>query len=150
MKEITNDTEFRHTLEGMDHARQRLLAARFIQNVLSLADDERLNWVAKTAADPDASATELTTALHNAKAVTLDSYTRCGAECDWRDQARYFVARAAVAAVSPEGQMAGGPAWQAAMSSRMAQTCNAIDAAEDTAGQEQLTQYRILADFLTQ
>ena len=150
MKEITDDTEFRHTLGSLDHARQRLLAARFIQNVLSLADDERLGSLVKTAGNPNAPADELTTALHTAKAVTLDSYTHCGAECDWHDQARYFVARAAVAAVSPEGQMAGGPAWQAAMSSRMAQTCQSIDAAEDTAGEEQQRQYRMLSEFQTQ
>ena len=88
-------------------------------------------------------------ALRTAKAAVIDSHARCGADCDWKDQAGYFVARAAAAAVSPEGQMAGGPAWQAAMSSRMAATCRSIDSTEDIAGQARTQQYLILSEFLT-
>ncbi|MEN8107244.1 MAG: hypothetical protein ABFS22_04480 [Pseudomonadota bacterium] len=147
MTAITNDTEFRRQLEGLDYARQRA-AARFIEHVLDLCDDERIGRVAKVAANPNASADELATALHSARAAAIDSHARCGADSDWKEQAGYFVARAATAAVSPEGQVAAGPAWQAAMSSRMAQTSMAIETPEDTAGQERLAQYRILSEFL--
>jgi hypothetical protein len=149
MTEIRNDTDFRQKLESLDPARQRLLAARFVEKVLSLCDDERVCRVVKVAAEPHASADELATALHTARAAIIDSHARCGAECDWKDQAGYFVARAAAAAVSPEGQMAGGSAWQAAMSSRMAETCRSIDTAEDNAGETRKQQYLILSEFLT-
>jgi hypothetical protein len=149
MTEIRNDIEFRQKVENLPHLRQRLLAARFVEGVLPFCSDERVARVLKVAADSKASADELATALHTAKAAVLDSHARCGAECDWKDQAGYFVARAVAAAVSPPGQMAGGPAWQAAMSSRMAATCRSIDSAEDTAGQVRMQQYRALSEFLT-
>jgi hypothetical protein len=149
MTEIHDDTQFRQKLESLEPVRQRTLAARFVQNVLPFCSDERVARVVKVAADPQASADELATALRTAKAAIIDSHARCGAECDWKDQAGYFVARAAAAAVSPQGQMAGGPAWQAAMSSRMAATCRLIDSAEDHAGQARLQQYLILSEFLT-
>lgn len=150
MTEIRNDAEFRQKLESLDPARQRILAARFVEKVLPLCDDERVSRVVKVAASPTASADELATALHTARVAIIDSHARCGAECAWRDQAGYFVARAAAAAVSPPEQLAGGgPAWQAAMSSRLAETCRSIDTAEDNAGQARKQQYLILSEFLT-
>jgi hypothetical protein len=44
--------------------------------------------------------------------------------------------------------MPGGPAWQAAMASRMAKTCEAIVTGDDSLGRESEEQYRILVDFL--
>jgi hypothetical protein len=149
MTEISNDTEFRDKLESLDPVYQRILAARFVEKVLSLCDDERVCRVVKVAANPDASADELNTALHTARVAIIDSHARCGAESAWKDQAGYFVARAAAAAVSPPGQLAGGPAWHAAMSSRMAETCRSIDTAEDSAGQVRKQQHLILSEFLT-
>lgn len=148
MVDITNDDDFRKVISGVDDSGQRALAARFLESVLPLSGDERIARVAQVAARPDASADELASALHTARTATVDLHNRCGAECDWKDQAGYFVARAALAAVSAHDQVAGGPAWQAAMSSRMAQTCMSIDAAEDTSGQERHEQYRILSEFI--
>lgn len=149
MTDIRNDMEFRKNIESLDPVRQRTLAARFVESVLPFCSDERVGLVVRTAANPQASADDLAKALRSAKAAVIDSHARCGAECDWKDQAGYFVARAAVAAVSPGGQMAGGPAWQAAMSSRMAATCRGIDGPEDNAGQVKMEQYLILSEFLT-
>jgi hypothetical protein len=149
MTEISNDTEFRDSLESLDPAYQRILAARFVEKVLSLCDDERVCRVVKVAANPDASADELHTALHTARVAIIDSHARCGADSSWKDQAGYFVARAAAAALSPPGQLAGGPAWHAAMSSRMAETCRSIDTAEDNTGQVRKQQHLILSEFLT-
>jgi hypothetical protein len=148
MSTVSNDEEFRRGIAGLDAAGQRALAARFLQNVLSLAGDERISRVAEIAAQPDASERELKDALHQARTVAVEMHNRCGAECNWRDQAGYFVARAALAAVSPAGQLPGGSAWQTAMSSRMASTCKSIDTAEDTTGQEQHAQYRMLSEFI--
>lgn len=148
MTQISNETEFRHALAGLDADRQRAVAALFVQNVLSLCDDERIAHVLKTAASEDASQQKLAEALHTARAITNDCHARCGAEGDWAAQAGYFVARAAVAALTPAGQLPGGQAWQAAMGSRMARTCESIVSGSDSGVQESAAQYRILTDFL--
>jgi len=148
MTTITNDREFRVALDSLDAKRQRLVATRFVESVLPLCTDGRIARAVRVAADPDADYSALTEALRVAKATTLDCHTRCGAEGDWLEQAGYFVARAAVAALTPRCQMPGGMAWQAAMSSRMAQTSKAIVSGEETAGQESEAQYQILAEFL--
>lgn len=151
MSRISNDIEFRQTLGQLELTQQRRLAAMFIESVISLSGDERIGRVLKSANNPDASVDEMARALKEAKTASLYSYTRCGAEADWREQAGYFVARAAEAAVMPEGQIrSGGPAWQAAMSCRMARTCLAIDTGEDAEHQESETQYQILTDYLNE
>ncbi len=148
MTSINNENKFREALKNLAFDRQRLVAARFIENVIALSKDERVARAIKVAADNNASQDELATALQTAKAATVDSHTRCGSEGDWTEQAGYFVARAAVAALTPERQKAGNPALHAAMNSRMAQTCRSIEAAEDKAAQETQNQYLILSQFL--
>ena len=148
MIQVTNDSEFRQALDGLDATRQRLVAARFVENVLALCADERIASVTRVAGNGEASADELAAALKTARATTFDCHTRCGSEGDWSEQAGYFVARAATAALTPVGQMPSGPAWQAALSSRMAQTSRSIVTGDDTAGKESTQQYRILSEFL--
>jgi len=148
MTEIINDREFREALSGLDAGQQRMVAASFVKSVLHLCTDERIARVLEVAGDPGASDAVLAEALKTAKATTFDCHTRCGSEGDWLEQAGYFVARAAVAALTPMGQMPGGVAWQAAMSARMAQTSKSIVTGENTTGQESENQYRLLAGFL--
>jgi hypothetical protein len=148
MTRVSNDTEFRQALDGLDTTRQRLVAARFVENVLALCSDERIARVIRVAGNSEASEGELAEALKTARATTFDCHTRCGSEGDWSEQAGYFVARAATAALTPIGQMPSGPAWQAALSSRMAQTSMSIVTGDDTAGREGNQQYRILSEFL--
>jgi len=151
MSKISNDTEFRRALMALNTGDQRVLAAKFVEHVLSLSDDERLKRVVKTASDSHASADELTHALKSARAATFDSHTRCGSEGSWADQAGYFVARAAVAAVTPKAQArVEGVALQAAMSSRMARTSMFInnEAGEQSTQSENEWQYRALSEFL--
>jgi hypothetical protein len=113
-----------------------------------LCSDDRIARVIQVAGNSEASESELAEALKTARATTFDCHTRCGAEGDWSEQEGYFVARAATAALTPIGQMPGGPVWQAALSSRMAQTSRSIVTGDDTAGQESNQQYRILSEFL--
>ena len=148
MTGIGNDTECRAALDGLDPVQQRLVAARFVQNVVALCSDERIARVIQVAGNSEASESELAEALKTARATTFDCHTRCGSEGDWTEQEGYFVARAAVAALTPVGKMPSGPAWQAALSSRMAQTSRSIVTGDDTAGQEGNQQYRILSEFL--
>ncbi len=151
MSDMCNDKEFRKTLESLDPLQQREVAVMFVNHVLELSDDKRLDRVLKVAADGGATDEELAAALKTAHAVTFDSHARCGAEGHWSEQAGYFVARAAVAAVTPPAHArVGGPAWQAAMSARMAFTTSLIDDETNTrsAHTECEWQHRALLDYL--
>jgi len=151
MSQITNDAEFKQALNDLDATQQRTVAALFVEHVLSLSDDDRIKRVIKVAADDSASEGEISDALKTARAAIMDSSTRCGAEGNWTDQAGYFVARAAVAVVTPQAQSkSGNPAWQAALSCRMAQTSIEIDSGSDEAPShsESEWQYGILAKYL--
>ena len=151
MSQITNDAEFKQALQNLDEEQQRTVAVMFVEHVLSLSDDNRIKRVVKVTTDDSASADEISDALKSAKAAIMDSSTRCGAEGNWTDQAGYFVARAAVAAVTPPAQSkSGGPAWQAALSCRMAQTSIEIDNDADDvpSHSENEWQYSILTDYL--
>ena len=150
MSQINNDVEFKQALQSLDATQQRVIAALFVEHVLPLSKDERINRVVKVATDLNASEDEISGALRSAKAATFDCHTRCGSEGNWTEQAGYFVARAAVAAVTPLAQSrTSGPAWQAAMSSRMAQTSLLIDSESDEiADSENEWQYGILSGYL--
>jgi hypothetical protein len=148
---IVNEADFKRELESLNPDRQRQVAALFVKHVLPLSSDKRLDRVVKTAADPDATKEELSAALRSAMAVTFDSHAVCGAEGHWSDQAGYFVARAAAAATTtPEHSRAGGPAWQAAMSARMAHTSMLIDdvTEQHSAHTECEWQWQALSDYL--
>ncbi len=146
MQVISNDTEFRQALEQLDPISQRVVAVKFVENVLALGDDGRISRVLETAADTQASEEALSSALKQARAAALESHTRCGADGDWREQAGYFVARAAASAFGTAKK--SGPAWSAAMSCRMARTCTEIDTETDTSDQESAAQYATLSEFL--
>jgi len=149
MTQISNDIEFRKAIDSFDFTKQRALAGLLVKNVLALCDDKRITHVVETAINADASDAELAAALNEARTTTLDCHTRCGAEGDWKAQAGYFVARAATAAVTPKSQSkGGGPAWQAAMSCRMARTSMLIDAENTGTSNESEQQYQILSDYL--
>ena len=149
MTHISNDLEFRKAIDSLDFTRQRVLAGLLVKNVLELCDDKRITRVVETAMNTDASDAELAASLSDARAATLDCHTRCGAEGDWKAQAGYFVARAATAAVTPKSQTkGGGPAWQAAMSSRMARTSILIGEENTSTSHESEQQYQILSDYL--
>ena len=151
MNDISIDADFRAVLEEMSDLQKRQVAAMFVEHVLPLSEDKRLDRVIKTAADEGATEEEMAAALKTAHAVTFDSHARCGAEGHWSDQAGYFVARAAVAACTPPGHSRpGGPAWQAAMSARMAYTARLIDGDDEQkpAHTECEWQYRSLSDYL--
>ncbi len=149
MKVINNDATFKQSLQELTPAQQRIIAARFVEHVLPLSNDERINRVVHTATSSNVSNEEISGALKSAKAATFDSHTRCGSEGNWTEQAGYFVARAAVAAITaPVQSRSGGPAWQAAMSCRMAQTSILIDDASATSHAENEWQYNTLSNYL--
>ncbi len=151
MSQISNDTEFKQAIQNLDATQNKVVAALFIEHVLALSNDDRIQRAVKVAANSSVSDGEIADALKLAKAAIMDSSTRCGAEGNWTEQAGYFVARAAVAALTPLAQSrSGGPAWQAAMSCRMAQTSLLIDNESDeiAGSSENEWQYSILSGYL--
>jgi len=149
MTSYNDDSEFRQTYNALDETNKRVVGAKFVENVLPLCDDRRVNQAITTALVPDASKEELLNAFKGAKAATIEARTRCGADCDWNEQAVHFVAKAAMALVAPEGQCkADDPPWQVVMSSRMARNCALIAADDDSENPEKETQYKLLAKHL--
>ena len=149
MNEVNNDVQMREAIAGLSATAQHQLAAAFVRNVSNLSDDERVRR-AVLAAEADNDDTLLGNAYREAKAAALEAHARCGADGEWNDQAGYFVARAAEAAVAPQVRShAKPPAWQAALSCRMARTAQATETDEDAHEDEIQAQYRILNEFLT-
>jgi len=145
--EIGNDSEFKAALSFLSAATRRLVAARFAENVLELWPDARVRNAIDSARRTDITDAELGAAFQSAKAASVESFTRCGHECDWNDQAGHFVAEAGLACVQP-AEPGRNPAWDAAMQARMARTCETIATGIGTDNAEAAAQYRILAEFL--
>ena len=151
MNTITNDEEFKRALQQLDATQQRVLAAQFAEHVLPLSNDDRLTRALAVASNAEASPSDISDALQSARAATIDCHTRCGSEGNWTEQAGYFVGRAVVAALSPgEQSRSKSPAWQAAMSSRMARTSVLIDDDSDEVSthSEDEWQYDKLSSFM--
>lgn len=144
---IDNDSDFKAALDELSRAGQRLVAARFVENVLPLCQDHKVKAAVNLAKRNDIIEEELASAQQSAKAASVDSYTQCGHECDWNKQAGHFVAEAALACVKP-AEPGGNAAWEAAMHARMARTCATIAAGNGTQNGEDEAQYRILQNFL--
>ena len=144
---ISNESEFRAALAGLDGQQQRKLAAAFAEGVLDLCQDARVNAAVGTAKRVGVSDGELEPAWRACNAARIESFTQCGKETDWRAQAGHFVAKAALACVRPA---AAGEnlAWEAAMNARMARTCETIALGVGTENAEAEAQYRMLYEFL--
>ncbi len=149
MSTINDDIEFRRALKRLDRDQLREIGAGFVQNVLHLNKDKRVTRAVDVAKNRDASDDELLAAYKATRVATVDSRTRCGADCNWEEQAAHFVARASAAMVAPEGVCkAADPPWQVVMSCRMAQNCALIAADDDSSNNESENQYRIMNDYL--
>ena len=70
MSPINNDAEFKQALQALDSTQQRKIAAMFVEHVLPLSNDERLNRVVNIATNSDAADDEISSALKSAKAAT--------------------------------------------------------------------------------
>lgn len=149
MAQIDNDKDLREKLKSLDAVQLRRLGAQFVHSVLDLNDDHRVNRAIEAADRAEISSEELEEAYKGARAATVESRTRCGADCNWDDQAAHFVARATAAVVAPKGKCkAPDPPWQVVMSCRMARNCALIAKDDESDNSENETQYRILNDFL--
>lgn len=147
MVHINNDSEFKAVLSGLALVRQRQVGARFVKNVLALSKDARVERTIDSVSRTSLGDDELDAIYKSAKSACVDSFTRCGSECDWSSQAGHFVAEAAMACIKTPGS-GGNPAWDAAMNARMARTCESIAIGRGTDNAEAAAQYRILSQFL--
>ena len=148
MSAIGNDRELRIALDGLSPQQQRVLGGRFVASVLGLCEEESVRRAVDVAMDPEAPESALATAFRDAKAASVKSYTACGKDTDWLEQAAHFVAAAAMACLAPESRPGGdNPAWKAAMQARMARNCEMIERGEGAEQNESETQYRIAGEF---
>jgi len=144
---IRNDSEFKLALSGLDPARQRRAAARFVERVMDLSGDVRVRAAVEAAQRGDLAEAEREVLFQAANAARVESFTQCGREADWTAQAGHFVAKAAVSCV--KAPVAGESiAWDAAMHARMARTCNSVASGTGTETREAEAQYAILEELL--
>ncbi len=141
---IKNDNDFKVALGELSRAGQRVVAARFAENVLALSQDGRVKSAINVGKRNDITEDELLAAFQSVNKASVDSFTQCGHECDWNSQAGHFVAQAALSCL----KAGDSPAWEAAMHARMARTCESIAAGRGTDNAEAAAQYRILAEYL--
>jgi hypothetical protein len=144
---INSDSEFKLALNNLSNAEKRLVAVRFAENVVALTSDPRLKVAINAIKRPDIGDEELDAAHQSVKAARVDSFTRCGAECDWSSQAGHFVAEAVLACVKPP-EPGHNPAWESAMHARMARTSEGVANGKGTDNAEAAAQFRILSEFL--
>jgi len=144
---IHNDEEFKSTLYGRNVDEQRLLAARFAEHVMALSDDARIRNAVQSAMSDTLTDDELHMAHQLANAAKVDSYTQCGHECNWHNQAGHFVALATLDSLT-QADAETNIAWDAAMHARMARTCETIAEGNGTHNDEADTQYQITTAFL--
>ncbi len=150
MTEIQNDQQLRNALNALAADRQRILGARFVQSVMRLSRDERVNRAIETGLRADCTAGESDDAYRAARAYATKTYTDCGKDTDWLAQADHFVAAAAAAALTPESLLAErqNRAWKAAVQARMAANCELMETDEVADESEAQRQYAIANAFL--
>ncbi len=151
MSEIENDYDLREALDGLSPDRQRQLGGFFVESVLHLCKDPRVQKAVAVTASSTSSPVELADAFTAAKSYARRTYTACGTDAHWLEQADHFVAAAAAAALLPEEQCpeAYNRAWKAAIQARMAKNCEMMEREEGEVDNEAQRQYRIAAAFIT-
>lgn len=130
MAKINTMQEFKETLDALSIEQQRVVASRFIEDVLDLTDDASVKQAQKIAADPDAGPEALMSAYHAASHVAVESSGHSGLELvDWHRQTAHFVAKACAESLEPShhGIAACHLAFNAASHCRMARLCANID-----------------------
>jgi hypothetical protein len=160
MTAISTMKAFTQALEKLDVNQQRVVAARFVADVLDLTDDDRVIQAQRIAADADATPDALMSAYHSAWRAAVESSVSSDMELiDWRRQTAHFVAKACAESLAPAhaGVTSSHAAINAANHCRMARVCACIEheaetpslsAAEKALTQQIQTQFDILQRYL--
>lgn len=153
MAKVSTMKEFTQALEELPLDQQRIVAARFVADVLDLTDDEAVKQAQKVAAQADATPDALMTAYHLAHHAAVATSVHSDLELlDWHKQTAHFVAKACAESLVPAHP---GATWRhlalnAAGHCRMARLCSNIEhEAEhpDLSGAEQALQKQIQTQF---
>lgn len=150
MTSITNDKQMRQKLDSLDTQQQRLAAVLFIKNIIHLNTDRQIQKAIDVAENPASSRDELLSAYKQVKSIATKSYTDCGHETDWKQQAEHFFAAAVMACLTPDNQLTHGKnlVWKTAMQIRMAKNCEMIEKDSAEVDNESVKQYQLLEQFL--
>ena len=153
MSEVKGHKSFQEVLSGLTVTQQRQIGARFIANVLDLADEPRLKGAQQIAAKSGVTAEELVDAYHAVHAIYTQTHPRSDlSELDYTKQAVHFIAESCLVCLSPIYQEAKihRIAEKTAMYCRMARTCASIMHDEDQpdlGGTEKALQKEIQAQY---
>ncbi len=153
MAQINTMKEFKEILEGLSLEQQRIVAARFVAEVLDLTEDERVKEAQQVALDPNASPDRIMAAYHQAWHAAVESSVHSDMEMlDWKKQTAHFVAKACAESLAPAhaGVTQRYLALNAANHCRMACLCDNIE--HDTekpnlANAEEMLNKQIQAQF---
>ncbi|WP_295576881.1 hypothetical protein [uncultured Lamprocystis sp.] len=129
MSKIANYLDFKNRLSALSLKAQRQLAAKFISDVLDLAEDPRLRHAVEVAAKSDATAEELAATYHTVHAIYVETNPQSDLlEMDFARQAAHFVTAACLVSLSPAGKddAPAHLAQKVAMYCRMARTCSSM------------------------
>lgn len=149
MNSIDNDRALKHALDGLTPGQQCRLGARLIEADSDLWDDARIRRAVEVALDPEAPPELREEAYRSVRAYAIQSYTECGRDTDWPQQAEHFVAGAAAALLADDASAGRvNRAWKAAMHLRNARNCALITQGEALGEDEAARQYRIVEAFL--
>jgi hypothetical protein len=143
---ISNDQELKTALDSLSGQQRRQAAVALVQQAFDLSNDPRVKSGLEVAARANASDAELAVAAAAVNSARVASYTQCGHDTNWANQAGHFVARAAQVCVKAE--VSPAEAWEAAMQARMARICQHLAVGEGTSNQEAEAQYRVLEVYL--
>ena len=148
--DIASDTDLRNTFKQLDLAKNRIVGALLVKNVLPLTTENRVKSAIDKALEHSVTDDELSDMVKSLKRAMIDSSSRCGADADWDEQASHFVIRAASKVVTPKAQRDSvDPLWQIVQSCRMARSCSLIGSNDDSDNPESESQYQIVTEFLT-
>lgn len=162
MGKITTMEEFRQAIESLSLDQQRIVAARFVADVLELTDDERIKQAQKVAADPKATPDAVMSAYHSAWHAAMESSVHSDMELiDWRKHTAHFVAKACAESLAPAhpGITLRHLATNVASHCRMARLCASIEHeeaqpsladAEAALNRQIQTQFEILGSYMSE
>ena len=147
---IANDSELRRALDGMSLEDRRTVGGRFVESVAYLCKDHRVRRALEVIKRPDSGEDEKRDAFRDARAHVVETYSVCGKECDWPDQASHFVAAALAEALMPIDQIRNNLniAWRAAVQARIAKDCEMMEQGTGDVDSESERQYRLVETFL--
>ncbi len=149
---ISNDQELRSVIDALPIPEQRVLGARFVESIAYLCQESVIQRALEVARDTQSGPIALAELYKSVKSLAVQTYTNCGDETDWSEQAAHFVAVATRICLTPEHQLGArhNLAWKCAIQSRLAKNCEMMDSSSGEVDNEAQKQYVIVENYLQQ